>query len=245
MTNQDSKEIFRKKMENENTTYLKRILEIHNTYEWSEDELAIVADILRSRGENNPDSLPPQPVPIPTQPAPLPRQPERPTWLRGFLLVAFFGLGFLFIYYNGIYQSAQAQYQRLASKGRVVSATITGLKPYLPPGSDEFTTYWVEYSFIFGVNGEIKGISNWQKIPDPVYDTLKVGQTIEVAYDVADPTNAAINPAKWSSIYINRLLILALAVGVGVLAYLVYLYFRTRQWKSVMATRLGKSSLRE
>jgi hypothetical protein len=228
MANQDTKEKFRKKMENENTHYLERILEIRNREEWSDEKLAVIADILRARGECLPIPPPGQPAPQPVSPSPQPQGAADFFSLSSVIWIVFLAPPVLAIFWLSEFQAGQSYYQRLLSNGRTVFANVTNMEAYVDI-SDDPTIYRVQYSFPAVVNGGQTRISSWYSIPGLIYDSgsLKVGQTIEVVYDVSDPNKSAVNFGNWDSLY-SKYYLGCLGISIAGFTLLIYSYYRAR-----------------
>jgi hypothetical protein len=81
--------------------------------------------------------------------------------------------------------------QRRINDGSTASAVITRLADYAA-GGDIVPDYRAEYRFTAVVNGQPTTINGSYHITTSLYTSLKVGQTIQVIYEVSDPQNSAI-----------------------------------------------------
>lgn len=113
------------------------------------------------------------------------------------------------------------RYQRLSIEGRTVSATVTDLRFH--DSSDGSSTYQVLFNFQADINGQKATVSGDQNVPSTLYSSLRVGQTIEVIYDVSDPNIFSIksenNPP---SVVIPVIFIVGAIVGSAFLIRLDY-----------------------
>ncbi len=231
MANQDPKEIFRKKMENENTPYLQRILEIHNADEWSEEKFGIIADILRLRRGSISD--PPQSGPETEQPIHHTPQKQKAVDLFAIrrivaatiiLVVLVPTIVVLFSFQNA--DNARSRCQARTTNGRTVSATITGLKRvFFGPSDSPSMDLRAEYSFPAIVNGQQKIINASNSISYELFSSLQVGQMIAVIYEVSNPDNSAVESLSGCSSTSSPVIILVALVVVSAL-----LTYRLRQF---------------
>jgi hypothetical protein len=166
----------------------------------------------------NPPQVWAQPVPPASQAQPA----ARPSRLRFGLMSAMFllvGLCFA-VFAVSAYSDNLERYQRLASQGQVVSATITNLQDL---SNDHGESYRVQYTFPAVLNGTQTTISSQQFISREFFFSLQPGQAIAVIYDVSDPKTASIQALNAPPNALVPLLIIGLMlVGSAILIYADY-----------------------
>ncbi len=115
-------------------------------------------------------------------------------------------------------------YRHLASEGRIVSATITSLENWTD--FNGLSSYRVHYQFPADVHGQPTSFTAQQYISQGLYTSLKVGQAIEVIYDISDPD---ISTLKLENEAPSVLTPVTFIVGAWVFsAILIYFDYRNR-----------------